>query len=148
MAASFMMGKAEIAASQLLTEKVVDVDSEMIPLLSIFAAGCNSFVEVSGLASAEVSFSEGVGQIPSCSYKSKKLELVGGAFSDMLVDLERGNRTAPDPLRLIGVVPKGESGAEAGNAGRGVDGGGPVAKPGLSTLAGCDKGEPGVDTGS
>jgi hypothetical protein len=37
-----------------------------------------------------------VGQIPSCSYKSKKLELVGGARNDMLVDLDRGRMTAPE----------------------------------------------------
>lgn len=60
--------------------------------------------------------------MPSCSYRSKKLELVGGAFSDMLVDLDRGRRTAPDPLRLIGVEPIGDSGAEDGKAGRGEEG--------------------------
>jgi hypothetical protein len=41
-----------------------------------------------------VSFSEGVGQIPSCSYRSKKLELVGGAFKDILVERDLGSRTA------------------------------------------------------
>src|SRR4051794_6302582 len=86
---SSITGNAEIAASQLLTEKVVEEDLEMTCLLSILAAGCNSVLETSGLASVEESFSDGVGQIPSCSYKSKKLELVGGALSDMLVDLDR-----------------------------------------------------------
>lgn len=133
---SSITGNAEIAASQLLTEKVVEEDLEITCLLSILAAGCNSVLETSGLASVEESFSDGVGQIPSCSYKSKKLELVGGALSDMLVDLDRGRRTAPDPLRLIGAVPIGDRGAEAGKAGRGVDGGGPVAEAGLSTLGG------------
>ena len=37
-----------------------------------------------------------MGQIPSCSYRSKKLELVGGARNDMLVDLDRGRMTAPE----------------------------------------------------
>ena len=47
------------------------------------------------LDASPCSFS-GVGHIPSCSYRSKKLELVGGARSDMLVDLERGKITAPE----------------------------------------------------
>jgi hypothetical protein len=47
------------------------------------------------LDASACSFS-GVGQIPSCSYRSKKLELVGGALNDMLVERERGRMTAPE----------------------------------------------------
>jgi hypothetical protein len=67
--ASSRTGKAEIAASQLPTEKEVDVDAEMgrFASISISAAGCSSCLDVSGLTSDE-SLSGVVGQIPSCSY--------------------------------------------------------------------------------
>ena len=67
-----------------------------------------------------------VGQIPSCSYRSKKDELVGGAFSDMLVDLDRGSSTAPDALRLTTGELLSLTGVVIGAAGRGVEGGGVI----------------------
>ena len=118
-------GKAEIAAFQLSEENLGDSVSET----GLVTTGANLTGEssclglFSGLLSGVSSFSEGVGQIPSCSYRSKKLELVGGAFNDILVDLERGKRTGPDPLFFKGVVPIGDRDADEGKAGRGVDGG-------------------------
>jgi hypothetical protein len=48
------------------------------------------------LVDVSASSFSGVGQIPSCSYKSKKLELVGGALNDILVERDRGRMTAPE----------------------------------------------------
>jgi hypothetical protein len=61
------------------------------------------------LDASAFSFS-GVGQIPSCSYRSKKLELVGGARNDMLVDLDRGRMTAPELDRGRMTAPELERG--------------------------------------
>ncbi len=65
----------------------------------------------------------GVGQMPSCSYKSKKLELVGGERKLMLVDRDRGSSLSPEALRLISpdamgwVVGAGTGGSGASGAG-------------------------------
>lgn len=116
-----------MAASQLSAENVAEGDSDIVLSGGIFST--STFSNGSSFSggttdgfSAGVSLSAGVGQMPSCSYRSKKLELVGGAFRDMLVDRERGKSTAPDPLRLIGVDPTGESEVEEGRAGNGDEG--------------------------
>jgi hypothetical protein len=64
-------------------------------------SSCSSFA---AMLPAPCLFFSGVGQMPSCSYRSKKLELVGGALRLMLVDLDRGRSTAPDALRWMVVV--------------------------------------------
>jgi hypothetical protein len=135
-------GNAEIAASQLAAEKVADGDCETVSvgLVPASIGDWSSFVLVSGLFSGDaVSLSDGVGQIPSCSYRSKKLELVGGAFNDMLVDRDRGSNTALEPLRLIGTVadPRGDNGDEDGKAGSGDVGGG-LSRLGLPTDVSID----------
>lgn len=127
-----------MAASQLPAEKVAEGDCETVVfgIRSSFAIDCRSFVLTSGLFSGDaVSLSDGVGQMPSCSYKSKKLELVGGALSDILVDRDRGSKTALEPLRLMGTVadPIGDIGDDNGNAGSGDVGGG-FSEPGLSIV--------------
>ena len=115
------IGNADIAASQLPSENVADGDSDTIVMSPCFhpsigsSAGfslvCCSSTGAGSLSSARsvdaslvVLFSdEEVGHMPSCSYRSKNDELVGGALRDMLVDLERGSKTAPDALRLTGL---------------------------------------------
>jgi len=131
-----------MAASQLPAEKVAEgeLDTVSFWFVSSLVIDCNSFVLTSGLFSGDaVSLSDGVGQMPSCSYRSKKLELVGGAFSDMLVDRDRGNKTALDPLRLIGTVaePMGDIGDDNGKAGSGDVGGG-LSRLGLSSAVSID----------
>lgn len=76
-------------------------DVELRSAGSSFFVVSNGVSDRTGSSSPAFSFSSGVfsgvGQMPNCSYRSKKLELVGGALSDILVDLDRGRRTAPDP---------------------------------------------------
>ena len=102
-----------MAACQLAAENVAEGDSLTVPLSDEWSFGLKSLlnsekVVLRLLSSGEgdvgscllldasaCSFS-GVGQIPSCSYRSKKLELVGGALNDMLVERERGRMTAPE----------------------------------------------------
>ena len=103
-------GNAEMATSQLRAE-IVEIVSG------------SSTIELT-LGDDPVSSASPFGQMPNCSYRSKKLELVGGAFSDMLVDRDRGNSTAPDPLRCMGADVVGETGVDADRTGRRELGGG------------------------
>lgn len=79
----------------------------------------------SAFASSSCFGFSGVGQIPSCSYRSKKLELVGGDLRLMLVDRERGRSTCDVLLGTShiacilgwGSAGNGEVGAEMGKGG-------------------------------
>jgi hypothetical protein len=104
------------------------------------------------LSSSSRGFS-GVGQIPNCSYKSKKLELVGGDLRLMLVDRERGSSTCDALLGTshtacilgCGSAGKGEVGADDGSGGSELGEGSDVliVKPGfLAAYAGCEKSLP------
>jgi hypothetical protein len=76
-------------------------------------------------ARSSSSFFSGVGQMPSCSYRSKKLELVGGDRKLILVDRDRGSSLCPDALRDMSLEPSGcEMGA--GTGGRGALGAGDI----------------------
>lgn len=72
------------------------------------------------ILTVDSSFS-GVGQIPSCSYRSKKLELVGGDRRLILVDRDRG-RSLAEPLRGISELKGWLFGR--GRGGRGASGAG------------------------
>lgn len=68
-----------------------------------------------------------LGQMPSCSYRSKNEELVGGDFRLMLVDLDLGKSIGVEPLLLIGEVDdeESDSGVAMGAGGKGTSGGVP-----------------------
>lgn len=111
--ASSTIGNALIAASQLLTEKLAEGDSCICACIDVSVRSGSIMIEVSSLdgvstsarGAVEAGFAfSGVGQMPSCSYRSKKLELVGGDLKLMLVDLDLGRSTAPEALRCIVAV--------------------------------------------
>lgn len=155
------IGKASMAACQLEVENVAEGDSLTVSLSDEWSSGSNVLLRFenpekevvkpvlfllssgdvgsafSTVLTGSVSSFSGVGQIPNCSYRSKKLELVGGARKDMLVDRERGRMTAPELERgsddvsdpdargIVCVGPdKGVEDAEGGVGGRGEVGGG------------------------
>ena len=130
--ASSTIGNALMAASQLAIEKLVEGDcwisvpkesDEMSKISAERSRSPSAFV--SSLTRFLSNPFSGVGQMPNCSYRSKKLELVGGDFKLILVDLDLGSRTAADPLRWIGVT-FGRFGVEKlGVAGEDAVGAGP-----------------------
>jgi hypothetical protein len=100
-------GNALRAASQLLMENVVE-DGGMGSSSGRLRAGDGETGSTVSIGSSDVS---GVGQIPNCSYRSKKLELVGGDARLMLVERERGRSFAVLELSITGL----EMGAEIGD---------------------------------
>jgi hypothetical protein len=110
-------GNASKAASQLVTEHCED-DSGNRPGFSAPVVSAR-FSTGSGVISSGSPVFSAVGQMPSCSYRSKKLELVGGDARLMVVERERGSRTG-----LFGDTAPGTggSGAEGGEVtGEGID---------------------------
>lgn len=115
-------GKAPIAASQLAEENVADGDSTMAWASPDDGGGCSR--GMSAATSCSTGFPSTFslpGHIPSCSYRSKKDELVGGDFRLMLVERDLGNSLG---VVDIGGVLISWVETKLGRGGRGLVGGG------------------------
>jgi hypothetical protein len=113
---SGISGKALTAASQLADEKRPEVEADIdvngkfssklslarlgtaiepawYAIVSAVAALSMAVFSFCAFSRSSSSFFSAVGQMPSCSYRSKKLELVGGDLRLMLVLRDRGSKT-------------------------------------------------------